>query len=68
MISIDEHERLMNAELQKAEKQAHDKLLMLQSQMENHMTKLFEERITDTHNQMQHQFKDMVARLTQDKE
>lgn len=62
-IRVEEHERILNSELQKAEKQAHDKFVKLQSQMEQSMTKAFEEWITESHQIMQLQIKDVTSRL-----
>lgn len=62
-INVEEHERILNEEMQRAEKAAHEKLAKIQEQMQAHMTKVFEERITDSHTQMQQQLDEATSRL-----
>lgn len=67
-IKIEDHERILNAEIQKVEKAAQDKLGQIQAQMEGQMTKAFEERIVESHSHMQHQLKELAERLQQEKQ
>lgn len=62
-IKVEDHERILNAEIQKVEKAAQEKLGRIQSQMESQMTKAFEDRIIESHSHMQHQLKELAERL-----
>jgi hypothetical protein len=44
----------LNAEIQKVENTAQEKLSRIQNQMESQMTKAFEDRIIESHSNMQH--------------